>query len=99
MATFFDLREEFLDGKKLRRGIWSDDGYISRVSDDLFGMDLTKDDWEVVEEKPLPCPFCGSDDIATTRIQVYCRACGANGPNVHPKHPKKALVAWNSAKR
>ena len=59
----------------------------------------------------LPCPFCGSEEITYTELQVYshfrgyvvCTKCGGKGPdwdlNAFPKSGKdKAIEDWNKRK-
>jgi Lar family restriction alleviation protein len=52
----------------------------------------------LVELKPLPCPFCGFDDCEIRHIEedeyyVLCSACESSG-SVH-SNEKGCIEAWN----
>lgn len=50
--------------------------------------------------KPLPCPFCGSEDLIVLDrkwMTVACRDCWAEGSNADTE--LEAITAWNRAKR
>lgn len=52
---------------------------------------------EAEEDKPLPCPFCGSEAqvviIAPTGVYVRCKECGAFVATFNTK--ADAIAAWN----
>lgn len=49
--------------------------------------------------EPLPCPFCGSDDIQYNdgiMVQDYsCRVCGCIGPDGE-RSERSAIERWNT---
>ena len=56
---------------------------------------------------PLPCPFCGSKDVAVDldTESVTCHVCVATGPSMLKKEHSsdhamaaEAISAWNSRK-
>jgi hypothetical protein len=61
---------------------------------------IAKGAMEKKEPKPLPCPFCGSDNLAIGDFYVFCRDCDCDGPTVDVtggKWPSEQQVieAWN----
>jgi hypothetical protein len=44
------------------------------------------------EIKPMPCPFCGSDDIHSGSSYVTCQECEADGPI---SHIRRHVEKWN----
>lgn len=62
------------------------------------------------EPRPLPCPFCGSDDTAVFQVAdegacadlgyVYCNGCSARGPIKDEVGDwTRPISAWNFALR
>lgn len=55
----------------------------------------------IIAAKPLPCPFCGSNDIKPVGVTVdkgdreaiECKKCGTVGPL--GKTELKAVALWN----
>lgn len=63
---------------------------------------LSTDDWEIVEETPLPCPFCGSNQVdlrynGEKHFFIACLSCKAEGPITNFRTSAKEY--WNKAKR
>jgi hypothetical protein len=51
--------------------------------------------------EPLPCPFCGSDEIEVEPSGVLCHGCSAWMPSrtsVIPQESHGALEMWNTRK-
>lgn len=49
--------------------------------------------------KPLPCPFCGSTDVAHTNLDyrefVICNKCGALADSIDTLPERTPLEVWN----
>lgn len=74
----------------------ADNNYLPRVPD--YSLDV----------QPLPCPFCGSDDVDAAagmdtqrRVMAGCMTCGALGPDPEEGRGTKAdaVERWNRAIR
>ncbi len=47
--------------------------------------------------RPLPCPFCGSEDLDVCSYGIECRKCGAwMGESTHREVGKTLLGMWNT---
>jgi hypothetical protein len=51
----------------------------------------------IVQEEPLPCPFCKSTKIDTDNDCAFCRDCGAQGPDSSgmAESEEKIIKVWN----
>lgn len=63
---------------------------------------ILRDDWKIVEEKPLPCPFCGSNNVKANRehvgcCSVVCYNCEGVGPSKGTLN--ESIEYWNKAVR
>lgn len=109
---FEEILPALRNGKKIRRKEWPGEIFISQNRKimqvaTLYVSSLFADDWEIVEETPLPCPFCGENkfDWRTGMIAGYqqnptsvgCVLCSAYGP--YGKDRTEAIELWNRAKR
>lgn len=98
---FEDVLPAFREGKKIQRKTRSIQLHRSESESTYFTINgILADDWEIEEETPLPCPFCG--DNAThngQNLRVFCQntKCHAAGPESRFK--TEAIELWNKAKR
>ena len=105
MAKFEDVLPAFREGKKIKRKTSSIQIQRSETETAYFTINgLLADDWEIVEEKPLPCPFCGGGNIRVEQYYhpgekwiIYCTTCCGEGPRSYKK--EEAISLWNKAKR
>lgn len=63
-------------------------------------MATTEPDVTAANEKPLPCPFCGTNAALDAPNygrcqQIICMACGAEGPEIRHGCLSDAIAAWN----
>ena len=68
-----------------------------------YGLAVVRRDESVAADpvyasQPLPCPFCGSDDVEVSSVRVECNTCGTEG-TCHNNNKQQAIAAWNRAKR
>jgi hypothetical protein len=113
---FEDVLPALREGKPVRRKAWQPEKnirihnhYHVLISgwselDSSFGEWLigNKDDWEVVEEEPLPCPFCGAkSEYDEWSHRVRCSnytLCDSMGPSFF-KDRETTIALWNKARR
>lgn len=118
---FEEVLPALRDGKKIRgkrTGELKHDDIFSLIfrwqTESAYGQSATghytflgmlDDDWEIVEETSLPCPFCGEGKVMYTAsttgrvamVQCSNKNCHALGPQADSM--ENAIKLWNKAKR